>query len=307
MLINNINTFKETVKVNKSATWEAFAPFSQDAQQFYIEPYLGSALIAKMEAKEPEEKYTILLFHTRRALGPFIYMLAVHETSINFGDAGHTVPSGSNGSGIAPASDSKIAKAQDSAEFRGWQNLEYLLRFLEENTDDYPEWQQSQYIRNHKSKYFRTAVDFQELGMVDIEYSQLTFDKLLHLIRRIEASDILDLVPVEIENPFDSNIPNKEKRLVSYIQSYVSSKAAMLHTSQTTKQQRTNQQNAKPEYKPVIRPLYADLQDTGNYYAEQVDYWRAKIIELLAEEFCIDKSGKLDWNTANKKLFVDIG
>ena len=56
-----------------------------------------------------------------------------------------------------------------------------------------------------------------------------------------------------------------------------------------------------------IRPLYEDVNDTGNYYAGQVDYWRAKIIELLENEFDIDKSNKLGWNAKENKLFCDIG
>jgi hypothetical protein len=306
MLIRDFDTLKKYVKVSVSATWDAFSPYVQDAQRFYIEPYLGTTLIGNLEqiidSDEQEEIYLLLLTETRRALGPLSYMLATHESSIGFGDAGHTVMRTDK---VAPASDEKVRLARESAELRGWQNLEYLLAWLEEKKEDFPEWESSSYLRNPKSKYFRSATDFQELGMVDIEYSRLTFDKLLQLTRRIEVTDIADLVPIEIDNPFYEYLFDNEKKLISYIQAYIASKTAMLHTSQATKQQRTT--NEKPEYKPVIRPLYEDVIDTGNYYAGQVDYWRAKIIELLADEFDIDKSGKLNWNATDKKFFVDIG
>ena len=303
MLINDFKILAKTVKVNLSGTWDAFAPFVEDAQRFYIEPYLGVELIKRLEKFDDKEKDKALLELVHRALGPLSYILATHESSIRFGDAGHTISRDLQSA--TPASDEKVRLARESAELRGWQNLEYLLAWLEENESGFPEWKSSSYLRNPKSKYFRSATDFQELGMVDIGYSRLTFDKLLQLIRRIEATDVADLVPVEITNPFDENLQDKEKKLVSYIQPYISSKVAMLHTAQATKRQRTG--DAKPEYKPVIRPLYEDLNDTGNYYAQQAEYWKAKIIELLADEFSIDKSGRLDWNRKENRIFCDIG
>jgi hypothetical protein len=303
MLINDFKPLAEAVKVNLSGVWDAFAPFVRDAQRFYIEPYLGVELIKRLEQFEDAETDKALLNHVRYALGPLSYALATHESSIRFGDAGHTVYRDMDKA--APASDKKVELAKESAEFRGWQNLEYLLAWLEENKSDFPEWESSSYLRNPKSKYFRSSADFQDLGLIDIGYSRLTFGKLLQLIRRIEVTDIADLVPIEIDSPFDENLLDKVKKLVSYIQPYISSKAAMLHTAQTTRRQRTI--NAKPEYTPIIRPLYEDVNDTGNYYASQVDYWKAKIIELLADEFGIDKSGKLNWNDKENKFFCDIG
>ncbi|MDL2262963.1 hypothetical protein LJC11_05640 [Bacteroidales bacterium OttesenSCG-928-I21] len=311
MLIRDFNTLKQTVKIHKSGAWDAFAPFVQDAQRFYIEPYLGVKLIAMLEQlidsgvpeDTPQEKKDLLDLSIR-ALGPLSYALAAHESSIGFGDAGHTVARTDT---VAPASDEKVKSAKETALYRGWQNLEYLLVFLEENEYKFLDWRASRYIKTPQSKYFRTAIDFQELGMVDISYSRLTYEKLLQLIRRIEMTKVADMIQMNISDPFAKTLSDKLKTLISYIRPYIASRVAELHTSQTTKEQRTLESSDKPEFKAVIRPLYDDLADTGNYYGEQADYWEAKIIELLADEFGIDSSGKLDWNSKEKKLFSDIG
>lgn len=310
MLIRNIDTFKETVKISRSAPWDAFSPFVQDAERIYLLRYLGAPLICRMDEflDHPDsgnDDVKKLLQETQRALGPFSYMLATHETSISFGDAGHTVARTDK---LAPANDTKVAKAYDSAEFRGWQNLENLLGYLELNRDKFPEWEHSQYCQQAQAKFFRTAADFQVLGMVDISYSRLTYEKLLQLIRRVEITEIRDLVTKDLYdslgNPYADVLSNLETDLVKCIQPYIASSVALLHTSQATRQQRT--EAGALEYKPLIRPLYGDIADNGNYYAQQLAYWKAKIINLL-KELGIDKSGALKWNTPDKKIFCDIG
>ncbi|MDR0799790.1 MAG: hypothetical protein LBN18_08530 [Dysgonamonadaceae bacterium] len=306
-LINNTDTFKQTVKIGKNVLFEVLSPFIKDAQRFYIEPYLGRPLIARLEAElaDSETKVAELLVYAQRALGPFAYMLATHESSIGFGDSGHTVTRTDH---LAPASDAKVERARESAEFRAWQNMEAMLQFLDENQTSFPEWEQSRYRRNPRPKYFRTAVEFQLLGMVDINNSRLTFEKLIELIRRIERAEVIDLITPEVDlqigDPFTNILSNSEVVLVQSIQPYIAARAAALHTSQTTRLQRSRA--GELEYRPVIRPLYEDTTDTGNYYSQQADYWKAKIIKTLSD-MGIDQTGALKWNTDEKKLFCDIG
>lgn len=305
MLIHNFEELKKTVKIGKSGAWEAIEPFIQDAQRFYIEPYLGIPLLEQLENIndiDSSDKLKQLLEHTVRALGPLSYSLATHESSIGFGDAGHTVTRTTT---VAPASDEKVKRAEMSAEYRGWQNLEYLIVYLESKKSDFPEWGKSHYCQIQQSKYFSSAVEFQELGMVNISNSRLTYEKLLPLIRRIEITEIANLVSVDIPDISQTDIDGKTKKLISYIRPYIASRVAALYTSQASKEQRVI--NGKPEFRAVIRPLYNDIQDTGNYYEEQTSYWRSEIINLMQLEFNIDKTGSLNWNSSEKKLFCDIG
>jgi hypothetical protein len=307
-LINNIDTLKKTVKINKSGCYETIEPFLEDAERFYIEPYLGQALMSKLDGASIESAGNIgtLYKNIIRALGPFAYMLAVHEGSINFGDAGYTVLRTDS---LAPASDAKIAAARESAEYRAWQNLEYLIVYLEENAESFPEWEQSRYRQLPLPRFFRTAVEFQSAGMVNLFNSRLAFEKLIDIIRRIEETEIRDLIPAEINesigDPYTNVLSNAEELLVKVIRAYTASRVAAIHTSQTTRVQRT--EVAHPEFRPVIRPLYEDIADTGNYYDKQAEYFKGKIIDELRDNFDVDVTGALNWNTQDKKLFCDIG
>ena len=310
MLIRDLKTLKQTVKIAKSGADNpneelgAMLPFVRDAQRFYIEPYLGRDLIKQLESiislQTSQQKYADLLPEVQRALGPLAYMLATHESSIGFGDAGHTVTRTDT---LAPASDEKVRRAQETAEFRGWQNLEYLLDFLEQNIAIYPEWKCSRYFRNPRPKYFINAADFNLF--VNINNSRLTFEKITQLIRNIEQTEIADLVPLEINNPFDGTLSNDYKRLITFIRPYIAFRVAALHTSQPTNEQQVKKQ--LPEYKPVILPLYENIANAGNYYQNQSDYYRSNIIEALYTLFDIDKSSALKFNTQENKIFVDIG
>ena len=94
-------------------------------------------------------------------------------------------------------------------------------------------------------------------------------------------------------------------RLVECIRAYIGNRVAALHTSQTTRVQRS--QNNTLEYQAVIRPLYGDLEDTGNYYTRQSDFWKNEIIELLPD-FGVDFSGDaLKFNAPERSIMLDIG
>ncbi|MDR1455533.1 MAG: hypothetical protein LBJ01_07780 [Tannerella sp.] len=309
-LIRDINTLKLTVKIGKSAPWEAFQPFVADAERFYLHRYLGTQLIDRLNAcldagdQNQDANAGTLLGLARLALGPLSSMLATYESSIQFGDAGHTVTRTDN---LAPASDAKVERARESAMFRGWQNLESMLDWLEQYADRFPEWEQSPYRTMPRPKFFRNATDFQYHGMIDISHSRLTFEKLIEPVRRVERSEVRDMITGEIFsslNPFASGLTGPEKELVACIQPYIAARVALLHTGTVTREQCA--EPGRPEYRPLIRPLFEDASNTGNYYAEQSGYWKAKIMDAL-KAFNIDSSEKLNWNSQDKKIFADIG
>ncbi|MDR2627507.1 MAG: hypothetical protein LBC40_05695 [Dysgonamonadaceae bacterium] len=310
-LIRDIKTLKETVKAGASAPWESLQPFVSDAERFYLHHYLGESLIERLntcldDAPQSRDPNTgKLLKCVQAVLGPLSYMLATYEAGIGFGDAGHTVVRTQT---VAPASDTKVERARESAMFRGWQNLEIMLEYLDAHSSLFPEWEQSRYRMLPRPKFFRSATDFQYHGMIDINHSRLTYEKLSELIRRVECSEIREMITGEVysslANPFSPELSHPEKELVACIQPYIAARVAMLHTGTVTREQRA--EPGRPEYRPVIRPLFEDLSETGNYYASQQAFWKSKITEAL-RAFNIDNPEKLNWNSREKKLFADIG
>lgn len=312
-IINNIEQLKETVKVNKDSPFSNWVIFLNDARDHFLVNYIGSDLIEKLESVDPasseesDQIYIKLLPLARRVLGPYAGMLSGDEMSINTGDNGHTVAKTDK---LAPASDAKIAKAANSQLERAWKNLEILLEYLENNIAIYPEWKGSKYYRNYKTKYFPSAEVFQEAGLIDIDYSRLTFEKLRHLIIRIEESEVLELITDKVEDfIFDTTHTADEKKkvalLVKRARSFIGARVGQLHSSQTTRVQRSKYNNL--EYKAVIRPLYADDSENDlNYYSAQAIYWKNKITEMLPDLGLDLTENKIDWSNEGKKIFSGI-
>ncbi|MBK5720139.1 hypothetical protein JGH11_04560 [Dysgonomonas sp. Marseille-P4677] len=310
-IINSIEQLRETVRVNKDAPFANFVMFLNDARDHFLLHYLGSKLIDKLESvdssgtTDEDAKYIKILPMARRVLGPYAVMLSTDELSINTGDSGHTVTKTEK---LAPASDAKIAKAANSLLERSWKNLEFLLEYLDTNISSFPEWKESKYYQNCRTKYFPSAAVFQDAGLIDIEYSRLTFEKLRQLIIRIEESEVTDFITDDIEKfIIDSTDENKQKAasLLKKVRAYIGSKVGELHTSQNTRVQRSRHNN--PEYKAIIRPLYKDESDNNpNYYTTQALYWQEQIISMLPELGFGNTSGKLEWSNEGKKIFSAI-
>ena len=89
--------------------------------------------------------------------------------------SGHTVTRTTD---KAPASDAKIEKATESLFNRGWSNLDNALRYLQNNLGKYPEWKNTEV--SHGTRLFKNATEFQEKGLVNIDYSSLTFPSPAH-------------------------------------------------------------------------------------------------------------------------------
>ena len=192
-ILNTIDDFKGAVKINSSTPINSLLPFVADATDKYLIPYLGLEMVEKFdseldESKDEDKPYIALLPRVRRVLAPFTLHLGSSESSINFGDSGHTVSRG--GSNAAPASDVKIEKSDKSLLSRGWQNLEYLLKELEDKEATFQEWKESDYYKTRQTKFFNSAATFQESGLINIDYKRLTFEKLRNNIIGIEKTEV---------------------------------------------------------------------------------------------------------------------
>lgn len=292
-LINSIEELQQYVKINRSTDFEIFSQFIIDAQDKYIRPYFGQELIDRLTGEIADKLKTYLC----RALGPFSLALATDEFSINFGESGHTVARTND---KAPASDAKIAKATESLFNRGWNNLDNALRYLQIHKEDYSEWKDISV--SISTKLFEHASEFQEKGLVDIDNSPLTFHNLRMLIMRIEISETFKLLPAEMRVDFNKST---SEDITTAMQAYTGSRVAALHTSQTTKTQRTAGAQSQIEFKPIVRPLYNDLQYTGNYFDEQASFWRNTLEEaLVAADKKKAGEGTVKFNSPERRIFV---
>lgn len=282
ILIDSIDQLRKYVKITASTDWDTYKPFVSDAQEKYITPYFGDALIEAMQGDD----YALLKERVCRALGPFSLALATHELSINFGETGHTVTKTAT---LVPASDAKIAKATDSLLERGWHNLDQAIRTVLENPSKYIIGIAGDFMRTMGTKLFDNYHEFQEKGLVDINNSPLTFSRLRMLIRRIEQSEVLIMIPSGI-------VYSEADKLMSAVQAYTASRVAELYTNSTT-------DKSLKDY-PPIQFISDGNADNENYYAQQSAYWSGVVSSILIEEHGQEDPNTIKWNEQSKKVFI---
>lgn len=101
--------------------------------------------------------------------------------------------------------------------------------------------------------------------MVNIDYSTVTFRTMLPTLRQLQERQLREMLPEELFTRLLANneLSAKEDVLLSHCVRYLANKCAELYTSQTGHDQRTA--TGTPEFKPVIRPVYQDTTETGNF------------------------------------------
>jgi len=310
-IISTIDELHKTVKINVSTKIDVFEPFLQQARDIILVRYLGFELVEILEGDTIPDRATKLLTLTQYALGPLAIWVGNAELSVRISDSGFTVAMKAGEYGAA--SDTKIGKVEESLERRGFQYLDQVLEYLELHADQFPEWTQSRYYTLRSGNYIQSATQFQEIGLVDIDYSRLTFESFRPIMSMIEMRFITELLTETLDTSLRAKLDTQqsaaEKELIGSIRRFVACKTAEIHTSQASKTNRSGASNN--EYKPVIRPLYADIQNEGNYFAEQGDYFYTKIKQTLnkyAVEFGIESvSEAMDFNSAESKIFNSFG
>ena len=155
-----------------------------------------------------------------------------------------------------------------------------------------------------------SAQEYQDIGLVNIDYSTLTYRNMLPTIRGLQERHIREMLTDGLYDQLLNNADTdtKSKILIEYIIRYLANKSAELYTSQTSHQERNG--SGTPEYRPVIRPLYNDTDETGNYFGDQSNYYAGKIYGFIsdnAEELGITPtSTAIHFNSKDKKIFTSI-
>lgn len=223
---------KEHLKVNATLTEDNFNPFIPDATNKFLLPVLGENLLDLLETwavdKDETETELLALYNVVAPMvSRFTFLIAAPHLDINIGDSGFTVASNNN---LAPASKDRVEKLVKSIEQLAWDNTEQLIRFLEKNKADYPEWIESDAYTMQLRNLINSAEEFDKY--VDIEKSRLTFQKLRHDMDNIEKMDVIPLISEELFNTLIEKIQNAdefteyETKLLNHLRAFVANKAA---------------------------------------------------------------------------------
>lgn len=302
--IYTIEDLKKVVKINATIPFESVQPFLNDALDIYISPQVGEATLTKAHTDNDQ----IVIQLVCRALGPLALALGTHELGVMFGDSGITVD---NQQGKrSPANEAKIANARENLFFRGMQALDRLLSYLETNGERYPEY--IEFIQQTKTVncLVKSAQEYQNIGMVNIDYSVMTYRELIPAMCQLQERDLRSWLQDDLYEKLlkGGKLTTKELVLKSLCVRYLCNGSAALYTSMTSHRER--QHSGKLEYQPLIRPLYRDIEDNGNFFQEQADFYAASIHNFLNENATelgvAPSTAGIDFNRKDKKIFTSV-
>lgn len=200
---------KLPVEINETPMLEAV----EEAQDKYLRDVLGEQLLTDLDAwhnmqnQTAVDAYSALLPVVQKPLARLALVIAAPELDVVITDSGIGVVSNSN---LTPASKDRVEKFMQSNQNRGLDGLETLLRFLEKNKDDYPEWTNSDAYTLATRNLVNTAVEFSDIH--DIGKSRLTFMKYRPAINDVEA---LKIIPAISEAQYNELITQMKSGTVS--------------------------------------------------------------------------------------------
>lgn len=194
-IFSSFAQFKQYVggAINQTVELDSLAPVIYDAARQHLVPWLGDAFYAEIVNEEHAELTPLV----QRALA----LLTMYEYSkvgaIEFGEAGMF---------RIETDERKSAYKYQENNYReymlekGYEALEYLLKFLDTNKSSYSDWAQSDEGLMHLGPLLNYAADFRRLANVQVD--RYTFETLRPIISDVEVFAVEKLVPVQFWDGF---------------------------------------------------------------------------------------------------------
>jgi hypothetical protein len=186
--IKDTETLKDYMNVTGTFEFDNIMPYVASAQETYLKPYLGSFLYTSLLAycnddeAEADSAYDALLPYVRNTVAKFAFYQAVPMLNVAITSSGFGVVSNTN---LAPASDTRVNAFRTALEIEGWNLMESMLAFLEENSSDYDEWTASEAFTKHFDTMINTAEQFD--AIIHINKSRLEFQRLIPDMKNVET------------------------------------------------------------------------------------------------------------------------
>jgi len=176
-----VTTKEEIIKyftVDSSFDFDTVFPYIELAEDD-VKRMLGDAQYEELndyyigEGNQPEEgipELDDLLPYAQRAVVYFAFLKGLDKFNVSIVNNGISIIHNTQ---LAPASKVRVEKLRISISDGGYDALEYMLEFLEENVDDYPLWETSDAYVYQYEYLISSARKFDEL--YKINRSRLTF------------------------------------------------------------------------------------------------------------------------------------
>jgi hypothetical protein len=175
ILFNDLAELKLYIKAYKSLTIDTMAPFIEEAQQRYITEILGADLLTALVEAYQAASITVsgrklqnngsvmdadlftLLPYVQKPLAKLTLGISADRMAISLGETGYK---SAQDNAAMPASSGQIWHYKEEYFNAGYNDLESLIQFLQENADDYTGWASTSEYADTLAHFINTAKDF---------------------------------------------------------------------------------------------------------------------------------------------------
>lgn len=185
---------KKYISVNVSTNYNTIKPYIEVAEREYIKRLLGDDQYEELtdyyyDHALPEERLDTLLEHVQRALINLAYYRGFPLLNVKMSDQGAYRNETEKQKSLFKYQESALWKMFKQDGFNG---LDAILEYLEDNIDLFPEFQTSPNYTIFKSNFINTTKTFDDI--YSIGGSRLVFLKLRRFMNIIEDSKIIALI-----------------------------------------------------------------------------------------------------------------
>jgi len=266
MLIKTITELVKYVRISEVSNFDSsFKPFIEETEQKYILKYLGQDQLDELQVYYDAELTNVpalnsLLEYAQRALAKFVLKAAAPFLDLEISEGGFTVNSTNT---AAPASVNRVKNLLAETESQGWDSLELMLKYLEQNEDSFPLWAASDAYTLQRSTLIQSAAEFDQY--LTIKESRLWFFQNKSLMRDVENSEIKTKISTDL---YDTLLSEINAGSVSTANEAIlgNIKRAITHFTYARSLVLNKLDNEKLQYKPTI-----DLQAVLEYDKQQIE------------------------------------
>lgn len=275
--------FKKFLPVNVQFSYETFAPALALAEQNFIIPVLGKQLFAKLVAyytgSTVKEKEQTLLEMVQFSLVRLAYWKSYNSLATMITDSGASSEVDQSKRLYRYQEDALMEELKTD----GFNQLDVVLEFLEENIEDFPDFKFSDYYTTLQNSFIPTTKIFQQ--HYNIKGSRLVFLQMKYYISDVEQI----LLPHYIGRTLMENIMGdmaneKYKPILRQIQKFVVYMAIHNGVSELQKfplEKGLVFERTTNDGKTVAPVSTKELERTRTFFMQQADAYKSVFINYL--------------------------
>lgn len=210
------NELRPYIAVSNSLSFVTFRPAFLNAFGLFIRPVVGDGVVNKLQeiydgitdisliTEDTPEKDIRLLYYAQRASAFLAFWYDYDEMQVLIGDAG--VKRQESEKVKTPYKYQELSLKEGFRQ-KGFDALDNLIAFLEENTEDYPEYKDSEYYTQTRESIVRNTKEVNRY--YNINNSRLVFLRLKTNFRIIEDTVIAPRLGFDLYDDFKAAISDE--------------------------------------------------------------------------------------------------